>query len=92
MAEATFGQKVVGLNFNPSGNPSVTRVKEIIAEAIDLVINEGRGFNQLAIDELILAQMTAVKSLTWTDGAAKENVSHPNDTQAAESLGQAPGN
>lgn len=65
--ELTFGQKAVGLTFNPSGAENVTRAKQLMAEVIDLVVVEGKGFNQLAIDQLMLAQMAAVKSLTWRE-------------------------
>ncbi len=65
--ELTFGEKVVGLTFNPFGDDNVTKAKQLMAEVIDLVTEKGQGFNQLAIDQLMLAQMAAVKSLTWKD-------------------------
>ena len=37
MEELTFGQKAVGLPFNPSGDVTVTRVKQLCAELIDIV-------------------------------------------------------
>ena len=35
--ELTFGQKAVGLLFNPSGEDNVTKAKQLMAEAIDLL-------------------------------------------------------
>ena len=32
----TFGQKAVGLRFNPSENPQVAKIKNLYAEIIDL--------------------------------------------------------
>jgi hypothetical protein len=33
----TFGEKLVGLNFNPSSNLKVQRVKELCAELADIL-------------------------------------------------------
>lgn len=65
--ELTFGEKAVGLKFNPGGAENVTKAKELMAQVIDLVVDEGQGFNQMAIDQLVLAQMAVVKSLTWIE-------------------------
>ena len=70
--ELTFGEKAVGLTFNPSGDPKVTKVKQLFAEIIDIV-NEDRGFNRderarhasVAITDAETAQMRAVKALTF---------------------------
>jgi len=35
--ELTFGEKLVGLTFNPSGDEKVQRAKEICAELADLI-------------------------------------------------------
>jgi hypothetical protein len=37
--ELTFGQKAVGLTFNPSGDEKVTKAKQLSADLIDLVEN-----------------------------------------------------
>lgn len=72
--EPTFGQKVVGVNFNPSGNVIVDELKNLNARAIDLLISnhEPRGMtkiHQSILDEAIMsilrAQMMAVKSITF---------------------------
>lgn len=72
--ELSFGQKAVGLSFNPSGDPIVNRIKELYAEIIDLC-NEGRGTEKnesarlfsVAITEAQTAQMWAVKAATWKE-------------------------
>ena len=33
--ELTYGQKAVGLTFNPSNNPKVQEIKELYAKIID---------------------------------------------------------
>lgn len=70
----TYGQKAVGLTFNPSGDPLVQRVKELYAEIIDLVNNsivavpsERTRLAKIAITEAQTAQMWAVKAFTWKD-------------------------
>lgn len=39
--ELTYGQKAVGLTFNPSNDPKVQKIKELYAEIID-ICNEVR--------------------------------------------------
>lgn len=71
----TFGEKAVGLTFNPGGDPLVTKVKKLYAEIIDLCNDErekvGRGEKarhfSTAITEAESAQMRAVKAITWRD-------------------------
>lgn len=68
----TFGQKAVGLTFNPSNDPTVQKLKELYAQIID-VCNETRGQDRnekarlfsVAITEAQGAQMWAVKAATW---------------------------
>lgn len=72
----TFGQKAVGISFNPGGNPQVDRVKQHYANIIDMM-NEKRNsvdatpeqkrLYSVAITEAQTAQMWAVKALTWKD-------------------------
>ncbi len=74
--ELTFGQKAVGLNFNPSGDDAVSQAKKTIATAIDQM-NDFRNSDErcpgakrhasTAITELESAQMRMVKALTWKD-------------------------
>lgn len=69
----TFGEKAVGITFNPSYDPTVEAIKRKCADLID-EINELRT-NQpnaeiarmasIAITELQTAQMWAVKAATW---------------------------
>ncbi len=78
----TEGELLVGLTFNPSGRPDVTRAKQISAELIDLV-QENHGIateggskqaswyrnvlRTAAVNAVITAQMAVVKILTWND-------------------------
>jgi hypothetical protein len=74
--EPTYGEKAVGLTFNPSGDPDVIAVKQAFAEAIDKVQairakdttpSEKGAMLTLAIREAQSAQMWAVKSITWKE-------------------------
>lgn len=69
----TYGEKAVGLTFNPSGDGDVTYVKEHFAALIDFFhAARGETDNQeqkrlysIAITEAQTAQMWGVKSVTW---------------------------
>lgn len=71
----TFGEKAVGLTFNPSGDPMVQAAKEAFAKAIDVcnTLREAAGKGEkgrllsIAITEAQAAQMWAVKGITWKD-------------------------
>lgn len=74
--ELSFGQKAVGLTFNPSNDQTVQKVKELYAEIIDLckqaqltgdVPSERARLFSIAITEAQGAQMWAVKAATWKD-------------------------
>ena len=83
----TFGQKAVGLTFNPSGDPTVNKVKQTCADAIDQMNDlrsettsqEKKRLASVAITELQGAQMWAVKALTWRDEKEVENLSQAAD-------------
>lgn len=71
--EMTFGEKLVGLNFNPSNDDKVSKAKKLCADLADLVQEEraGRETTQLesqlynhTIGEILNAQMNVVKLLT----------------------------
>jgi hypothetical protein len=70
--ELTFGEKAVGLTFNPSQDPTVAKLKEAYAAIID-ILNDDRGDNRderarlasVAITEAQTAQMWAVKAVTF---------------------------
>jgi hypothetical protein len=71
--DLTFGERAVGLTFNPSKNPQVDEIKRMYAASIDF-LNELRTANSdaevkrmlsLAITKDQEAQMWAVKGLTW---------------------------
>jgi hypothetical protein len=71
----TFGQKAVGLTFNPSGDDAVTKINQSYADIIDQLneVRESEGKSEkarlasAAITEAQGAQMWAVKALTWKD-------------------------
>ena len=73
--QLSFGQKAVGLSFNPSGDDAVAKCKQIFADAIDQMneLREAAGRSEqarlasVAITELQGAQLWAVKALTWRD-------------------------
>ena len=71
----TYGQRAVGLSFNPSGDDAVAACKQEFATIIDRM-NELRATTQsqevkrmasIAITEAQTAQMWAVKAITWKD-------------------------
>ncbi|CDM89078.1 DUF7681 family protein [Xenorhabdus bovienii] len=71
----TFGQKAVGLSFNPSNDDAVSQCKQIFADAIDQLDDFGsstesaevRRLTSIAITEAQAAQMWSVKAITWKD-------------------------
>ena len=71
--ELSFGQKLVGLTFNPSGDEKVQKAKELCAELANLVKPEmnatasplKRLLSEQAIGEILNAQMNVVKVLTF---------------------------
>lgn len=72
--EMTYGEKAVGLTFNPGGNQRVTEIKHACAFLIDLlskecvaegVTIEKQAILSQAIRELQTAQMWAVKGVTY---------------------------
>ena len=79
----TFGERAVGINFNPSADPTVQKLKELYAEIIDICdkartkVNQGRitaaapveaaRLWSIAITEAQGGPMWAVKAATWRD-------------------------
>lgn len=71
--EYSFGERLVGLTFNPSNDPKVQKAKVLCAELADLlnddyIQNETTKLkNELyrhAVGEILNAQMNVVKVLT----------------------------
>lgn len=71
--ELSYGEKAVGLTFNPSGDAKVQEIKELYAKIIDLCNDlrteaeqgeKGRVLS-VAITEAQGAQMWAVKGVTY---------------------------
>lgn len=74
--EMTFGERAVGLTFNPSGDDAVTQAKRGFAAVIDQMNDlrnsptaspEVKRMASVAITEAQTAQMWAVKAITWRD-------------------------
>lgn len=76
MKQKTFGEQLVGIDFNPSGNEKVQRVKELSAEIADILYLHVKGIPPVknnivdilyedSICELLKAQMCVVKVLTF---------------------------
>ena len=72
--QLTFGEKLVGLSFNPSNDDKVSKSKRLCADLADLVKDEftqsecsalQRQLFDHAIGEILNAQMNAVKVLTF---------------------------
>lgn len=70
----TFGEQLVGMSFNPSGDPKVQRAKELCAELADLLHDDFKStaepslmkkdlYNH-SIGQILNAQMNVVKVLT----------------------------
>ena len=71
--ELTFGEMLVGLTFNPSGDGKVTRAKMLCAELADLMDGEFRHRESSTLSDILFyktvgdildAQMNVVKFLT----------------------------
>lgn len=70
----TFGEKAVGLDFNPSGDSTVGIIKKLFADAIDFMnekqltpgaTEQQKRMYSVAITDAQNAQMWAVKAATW---------------------------
>lgn len=69
----SFGERAVGLNFNPSGDDAVAKCKREFAAVIDRMNDlrnasadpEVKRMASVAITDAQTAQMWAVKALTW---------------------------
>jgi hypothetical protein len=78
--ELTFGEKAVGLTFNPSGDVKVNKAKQLMADALDLLKEsesektdngnsivswESNVLRTEAFNSVVRAQMSLVKYITW---------------------------
>lgn len=70
--ELTFGEKAVGITFNPGGKAEVSNIKTLSAALIDELDNQrstvtGEAAAQftLAIRKIQEGQMWGVKAATW---------------------------
>jgi len=76
--ELTYGEKMVGIDFNPANDPQVQSIKALCAQLIDLlnkeiVCQEKNGKARVdkillleeAVRQAVSAQMWAVKGITY---------------------------
>lgn len=88
--QLSFGEKAVGLSFNPSNDPQVQAVKAAYAAIIDQIedirtntnSNEITRLCSVAITEAQGAQMWAVKAITWKDDVPVNQTTMGPGTQA----------
>jgi len=71
--DLTFGEKLVGIKFNPSADNKVDKVKVLCAELADMILEEKAGRDKNTLDatlfdhtvgQILNAQMNVVKYLT----------------------------
>ena len=74
--DLSYGERAVGLRFNPSADDRVDRIKSLYAQIIDEMdalrslptsSQEQRRLASVAITEAQTSQMWAVKAVTWKD-------------------------
>lgn len=76
MREPTGGERLMGVTFNPSGDPDVNTIKRHCAELADFLLECSKKTSDAhkavmfdhAITQLMDAQMWAVKAATWKGG------------------------
>ena len=63
---STYGERAVGLTFNPSGDVDVAKVKKMYADIIDLC-DHARGLTTDGEAKRLfsIAITSAVKAITW---------------------------
>ena len=69
----TYGEKAVGITFNPGANPGVENVKYRFAQVIDALHERREATNDAELKTMLTtaitsaqtAQMWAVKAITW---------------------------
>ncbi len=67
----TYGERAVGLTFNPSNDPKVQEIKQMFAKIIDIINDhptlspEHQEMQTKAVREAQTAQMWSVKVVTW---------------------------
>lgn len=72
--QQTYGEKAVGLSFNPGQSDQVSEMKKAYAHIIDILNDmktsgpgEQNRLISISITEAQSAQMWAVKAITWKD-------------------------
>lgn len=73
--QQTYGERAVGLSFNPSNDDEVHQIKKMYADIIDKMdklkheseSGEVKRLCSISIHEAQTAQMWAVKAITWKE-------------------------
>ena len=69
----TYGERAVGISFNPGANPEVENIKYRFAQVIDTLHERREATNDTELKAMLTtaitsaqtAQMWAVKAITW---------------------------
>lgn len=69
----TYGEIMVGLDFNPGGDPKVDEIKRHCARVIDIIGEPNKdettrnkdSLEKIAVAQMVIAQMCAVKYITF---------------------------
>jgi hypothetical protein len=70
----SYGKRLVGFTFNPSGDPKVAKLKMLFAEIVDICaddlaalsdVDDANAIYREAIMRSLDAQMWTVKAATW---------------------------
>jgi len=85
----SFGEQLIGVEFNPSGSDEVTQVKSMFAEIAEIMKTNYQGNNRHplksllfdhAVGEIVNAQMSVVKVLTMKHYTENENTEREQDS------------
>ena len=69
----TYGERAVGISFNPGANPEVENIKYRFAQVIDTLHERREATNDTELKAMLTtaitsaqtAQMWAIKAITW---------------------------
>jgi hypothetical protein len=85
----SFGEQLIGVEFDPSSSDEVTKVKSMFAEIAEIMKTNYQGNNRHplksllfdhAVGEIVNAQMSVVKVLTMKHYTENENTQREQDS------------
>lgn len=85
----SFGEQLIGIEFNPSNSDEVAKVKSMFAEIAEIMKTNYQGNNRHplksllfdhAVGEIVNAQMSVVKVLTMKHYTENENTEREQDS------------